>query len=662
MLSLLTNTAIQIVLVLALWVVGQLCLQRLGRSGPAGRRDVPLALAVGVVVWSALLFALAALGLYRASVVAPLTAAAALFAAIRWLQQRRSTGRASRASSTSSAGDFRGTPDGEPRKALARLRRGASCLLLAAIWLVLAALWIQAHRPDVAHDAGVYHLRIPERLLAAGGFHEEPWNVYFHWPHAVQLVWGQALALGRHEGTNLLHWAFTVALLVAVARSVAAGRAATGPSGGEAAAATGAHRVAGVFAAILVLANPVVLFEARIPYVDLAYALLLFAAFLELERGLSAAAGGSDSGSGTAASFPRSSALLLGILLAGVATVKLNGFVGVAALLAVAVATRVRRHPPDLTATLLRIAVPIALLLGAWLAKSWWLTGNPVYPLLWEQFGGANWSAELADQHRQWNRSIGMGREPIDYLLLPWRLLTEAGLGYERFDGELTPLWWLGLPLALLACLRDPLARRAASVALLFFAGWALSSQQLRLLIPALPLVALAAGRGAALLLAERRLSLLAAPLALAATALLLADGWVYLRQAPRLAGDLVRGGAALREQVVPSWHEWVAEATPPDSLVLLLGTNRSYGVEREVAADSFFEASQISALFAAATDADEAAAVARGAGITHLLWTAPAQRFPYPPALVALAGERLASPACTVAADESAALLVVDC
>ena len=39
-----------------------------------------------------------------------------------------------------------------------------------------------------------------------------------------------------------------------------------------------------------------------------------------------------------------------------------------------------------------------------------------------------------------------MGRDAVDYLLLPWRVILEGGRGYDHFDGELGAFWIVVLP------------------------------------------------------------------------------------------------------------------------------------------------------------------------------------------------------------------------
>ncbi len=238
-----------------------------------------------------------------------------------------------------------------------------------------------------------------------------------------------------------------------------------------------------------------------------------------------------------------------------------------------------------------------------------------------------------------------MGREPLDYLLLPLRVILEGDLGYTHFDGRISRAWIVLVPIAILGGFRDRLSRRLLVAAVIFFGLWSVTSQQTRLLIPILPLLAVAAARSLAgafeALARHRRVrpQLTAATEALVSIAfawLLVTAGLVYTRQAPRLARDLVTHGSELQKAVVHPVYSWIDSQLPAAARLLLINTNHGFHLRREFVADSFFEASQIADAFLDTHDKAAAAARARDLGITHVLVESrpgPA----YPDSLVAL-------------------------
>jgi hypothetical protein len=129
----------------------------------------------------------------------------------------------------------------------------------------------------------------------------------------------------------------------------------------------------------------------------------------------------------------------------------------------------------------------IALLVGSpWYLKNWFFAGNPIFPFVW---GGPGWDATRLNLTRDFVYSFGEGRGLWDYLLLPLRIF----LHFDRFGVNS-----LELPsfLFLFALLYPLLRRRGffnelAVLCVLRFILWALSTQQVRFLLPIFPLLSL---------------------------------------------------------------------------------------------------------------------------------------------------------------------------
>ncbi|MCL4836953.1 MAG: hypothetical protein KJ058_03170 [Thermoanaerobaculia bacterium] len=551
---------------------------------------------LGALTWTGYLFALGVFGwLGRPGVLAGL----ALVGLARVVAARR-------------AGEQAEGPEASSTRTAERQPGGVAIRLFSlVVAALLALLFLVALNPSPAWDAQVYHLTVPKLWLETGGLARLPLNVYSLWPMNFQLLFAGAMAAGGHLLATLLHWGAALLLVVLLWR---------GAGGG----------VGGAVAGGLLLANEVVLFEARAAYADLALALAGLAAFLLLERVLDGE--------------PRARALLpAGLALGWAAGAKPTGAVLAVALglVALAAAGGRGRWLAGARAVALGLAFPAALLLLPWLARSAWETGNPVYPFLHGWLGGPEWSAELTERLVSWQRGIGMGRAPLDYLLLPWRVVMEGGEGYARFDGRLGPLWLLAVPAALVAARGRPGVARPLAAAGLLFALWAVGSQQLRFLLPALPLAALATGRSAAALehrLPDVRRRLLAWSLvAVLGAALWTASGRERARAA-RIAPPLLARGAAVQELAVPPVMRWADEQLPTDARLLLVNTNQAFFCPRPCLADSFFEASQIALLLDGAEDAAAAAARLGELGVTHLLVDPVARGAVYPRGLQELA------------------------
>ncbi len=136
----------------------------------------------------------------------------------------------------------------------------------------------------------------------------------------------------------------------------------------------------------------------------------------------------------------------------------------------------------------LAFALGVAVTIGPWLAKNLVLTGNPVYPLAYNLFGGRDWSPELnarfvpAHSPHQFGPKV-LGQNLLDVIA----------------DNDWSSALLFGLaPLALLAARRRSLVLGLWLLfGYLFFAWWGFTHRIDRFWVPIIPVVALLAGVGA---------------------------------------------------------------------------------------------------------------------------------------------------------------------
>lgn len=580
MLYILTHAAALLAFAATVWLSGAALLAVFTRS-ELGPWRFPARIVVGLAYWIAALFLLATLGLLRplGLVVAGLPVVFLVTATFTKL---------SRSSK----------PDPSPD----HLARPSKLDLVAGTFflLVLGLTYGLALTPTVSWDASAYHLTVPRLYVEHGGFRPVEMNVYSNWPMAVDLLFAGALVVQDFVLAKSLELGFGLLLLAsffAAARTFAPGR-----------------RAVPWLAAAFVLANDIVAFELRVAYVDLAHAFFLFVTFLLLDRALDA----------ENAESRRIFFLLAGLAGGLLAGVKLPGPAFVAMVVVVALPRLVRGGRKVWRTFGLVFLLPVLLLWIPWPLKAFWATGNPVYPALHGVLGGPDWSPALGERFAAWQRSIGMGREPLDYLLLPFRAILSGGRGYEHFDGRIHPAWLVLLPLAFVAW-RRPEVRRLLAVAGLGFLFWGATSQQMRFLIPLLPFLALAAALGVDDLLERARRRTLWRGLALA-----VAMGLVLQVHAPYLVSGFKSYTAFLRleksdappilETAVPPVHRFIGEELPEDARILFVNTNQGFFSARPYLADSFFEASQIGEWLGNAASPEEVRRRLRERGITHVL------------------------------------------
>jgi hypothetical protein len=142
-------------------------------------------------------------------------------------------------------------------------------------------------------------------------------------------------------------------------------------------------------------------------------------------------------------------------------------------------------HRTEWVRPIMAFALASSVACGPWFVKNWILTGNPVYPLAFEVFGGQTRDAELNAQWTRAHRPPGFGAE-------------------ELFESAANVAWrspWISplvLPLALLGVATSCYRRLAVGLAVyafyVFAIWWLLTHRIDRFWIPILPVLAFLAG------------------------------------------------------------------------------------------------------------------------------------------------------------------------
>jgi hypothetical protein len=466
----------------------------------------------------------------------------------------------------------------------------------AVIGVALLIGLINCLSPVTANDALVYHLNIPKIYCGESGLVYLPFNVYANMPHYGEVVFAVFYSVAGETGVTLFYFALLIAASLAVCALVA----------------RVAPRVFGILAASAFLVQPLVLDHRVVGNIDIMLAFIYMAAI------------GIALGKATQDIKPR--AIILVSALAGfMMGIKYTGIAPALSLFALMFVIHRKSVPARYLALGLIVAAAVFM---PWFVRQGVNTGNPLYPMLEGRFDGASWDGVQHQRLLTWQKSMGMGRGPGGYLALPFNvsLRGRPGLNYARFDGTISPIFLILLPLVFARRRRRTLALAITGVALGLF--WALTSQQLRFLLPALGLLAVSGAVGLAEAAGESggdgpgegeppgkrkawvTFALIGALLIEIAT---LAAPNQYGRS---WIGDAVgeRLGAALgfepRERFLErtiqpfSLFEQANTALPPGEAVFMIWENRAYHLDRPYFADSFFEASTAMRIVAGARDA----------------------------------------------------------
>ncbi len=369
---------------------------------------------------------------------------------------------------------------------------GLGALLIAAgFGLVGLATLFGTLMPPTQWDELAYHLAVPKVFLREGRIFYIPYDHHSNFPFTLQMLYLLMLSAGSVLGAKLVHSLCGLLLVLAVAAFCKR------HFGGGGAVAAG-----------VLLASPLVLWEATTAYIDLGSALFVWLGFHALVNATEPPPAPREAGEGVAKrgeGWLLLSALCMGFALGTKATVL--GFWGLCLLGILGWNLITERKWARETLSHAALWGSVSLGVGAiWYVKSWLFAGNPVYPFGYSVLGGRYWSAQNAAQYAAEQSKFGFGKGLGSLLLSPVRVSFEhffappAGRAWSFTEQAMSGIdlgfvWLLALIPAALVVKKLP---RPAVYAGLFAGGiwafWFLTMQQGRYLIPALPCFAVVAG------------------------------------------------------------------------------------------------------------------------------------------------------------------------
>ncbi len=437
------------------------------------------------------------------------------------------------------------------------------------------------------YDQLHYHLAFPAQWLRAGTITMTPYSVYSHLPAQMGLLYVYGLSSFGPVAAQLIHWAAGVVVVVV--------------------AALIAHRFnpsAAALTAAMLAATPAVFIMSTWAAADLGVAAWGAGALLLALRAVDGRGG-------------RGLWLLIGLLCGLAAAAKYLAILTVVVPIALALAIVGDRKPlRDILVRWGFLAFGLAIPLAPWLAQNWWSTGDPVFPYLAAVFPmkEPNIAAGLAHHVG----ALALGGAPSALTLGTFSPRGEAGL--------IGAVHLLLLPFALFFLLRERSrpAVMVGVVALLGGAGWALSPQLGRYVVPVLvPLDVLAAaglvaalGRAAPII---RRGLIVLVGLTLAWSLQgAFTDTGMY-----RLAAAVgAASGNHLMERYVTYWDILPAlhRNVGPGDLLLLVGESRTLYMDRPVLAQDPFQTPLLVRLAEQTKSTRGIATGLRHLGVTYVL------------------------------------------
>ena len=452
--------------------------------------------------------------------------------------------------------------------------------------------------PEVGKDALIYHLGAPKMYLEHHGIYFIPGNVFANYPFFGEMFYIWALAVSGEIAAKGIH--FVMALLILFGMWKFAKRYLPD------------NRVAPL-SLLIFFTIPSVFQNAHMAYCDLTLAFYTFVALYAFINWFNTKAG--------------FWIILCGVFSGIAMSIKFGGlFLPLAGITGVLWGCRRHKLSNKEALRLFALYVLFTFIAGSpFYLKNWIMTGNPLYPLFYHIFGGRGWSADQARYYDLLISNLGMGRDLIDYLLLPWNLSFRARMDSPMFDGLIGPVFILVLPFAI-GVRRISVEMKLVWVyCLLAFLFWAFSAQQIRYLIPLFPFLALMVGHTFSHYLNSKIIFTL---LSIFITWGLAFNGYHIVHDFKRIKPLNFLVGCedkhAFLARLIPSYEmlRYVNTQLPENSYVFTIYMkNLGYLFNRPFYSDSMFESYTIETILNNSKTPDDVCTALKEKGFTHILY-----------------------------------------
>ncbi len=486
-------------------------------------------------------------------------------------------------------------------------------VLIGLIGLPILLCFIAALAPVTGKDALVYRLAVPQAYIAAGGIIDMPFNVYSYLSFGAEMHGVWALLLGKFFNSQVAEAAFSLVafsffpLLITSVYGTAR--------------AWQLEKKWALIAACAVAAIPSLYQVASSGYVDHTLAFFILLATQAAGKWWN--------------EQNRAHMILLAIALGAALAVK---FIALFCFFAIAflVLLKVRDAQQNSGFSIKQIffggfgaLVGGGLLAIPWYFRLWVRTGSPLVPFYAHLWNGkmSGWDAERSRLFQFWVSQYGGAEKGIfDYLFAIVKISLLGQLENSAlFDGVIGITMLLGLPLLFWRSKEKLLAieaKIAVGISGIWFFMWLFTSQQLRFLLPALPLLILAI-MAKAENCSQEKSKALQWILSLSALPGLLVIGSWFLEQNPLrvvLGGEAREAYLARRLEFYP-YYQIINHELPATAKIWLINMrNDTVHLERSFVADYIFEDYTLTEFVKTAENAQQLSDKVKLLGVTHIL------------------------------------------
>ncbi len=486
-----------------------------------------------------------------------------------------------------------------------RSEKSSPLIRIGTAWMIVVLVFIaiMAVAPSITHDAMVYHLGVPRVYADAHRIVTIPFDLFSNTLLNMEMLYTSALLIDDFILANLLHYILGAATLIFFYGFVRCNLGST----------------TAILATLIFFFNPSFLNEMPLAYGDLGmtfYFLLATACFWNWR-----------------VKGDRRWFFMLCIfagVFAGMKYTSIYGLVALSAMVAMAGRSSGDRKMRTAVINLALFGGIVTLFVSPYLVKNYLITGNPVYPVMYNMFGG-RWLVDAqVERMLSYVHSHGMGHDWRNMLALPWNITVMGNPGFENFDTTITPLWLIFVPAFVFIRPKPPLLRWAALACAVCFLSWAASTHITRYMMPIFPLLSLLCAH-TIIDVGEKAASLPARLSSMVKGGILLACGIVwfsfsffYPPLVPAKFGPVVWGEQTRDEFLTEavrnySVFKYINEELPADAHLILFWDNRRFFCDRSKIGDSVLEAPRMIELVHEAGSPDAFRRMLEEMGITHV-------------------------------------------
>jgi hypothetical protein len=480
-------------------------------------------------------------------------------------------------------------------------------LIIISLLAILSAA-IGALTPPAAQDALVHHLALPKEYIKLGRIIDLPYNYFSYFPAGMEMLFLYGLLVCGTGMATLLHHFFGVATFLAIL------------AGGKHLEISFRSRL---LAATAFLTIPTVWMEMTWAYIDLSLTFYILLAMLALLKWRETK------------NFSWS--CLMGFALGAALSTKYTTlFVGV--IFPLMILFILKEHKENSFKSVLKyLFAPgfIALFVSlVWFIRNVAWTHNPLFPFLLNVFPTSNigWDIERARNTLVMLGRYGGDKSLLDYFLLPFKLSFLARYESDEYYQGIIGTFYI-ITLLILFVIRkvkiEVLYLLGFSIA--FYLFWALSSQQIRYLLPIFPLLSLVIAMSYEQFLAKeidaREKIINKIFLAFTVVIFIVNLGIIGYYFNSFKYGQLFIGQLSASDYLRNKFDYYVAyehinQKTPPESKIFLVDiSNQPFYLERDHFGDSVFEDYTLTKIVQSSKTPAEIKDKIRAMGITHLLY-----------------------------------------